>query len=244
LRQELLEHAPVVEYGMPDMRKYERLLEEGRNSRRTIADALEVLRSVAAFNEHDRAEICIGLLRLPSGDVVGLVDVCFNAPLREKACRVSLPTSGAFRAICEGSARRDDFEIARLDGAVVGADATVLLSDGTRLRAVEVLPAPLPYEPTGLDRRIVHHAISSAGAEQRCYRSLREGLPPAQQDMVPDLRFLDCSRVSGLDLPPLKVIAIDVQAADWTLRKLSQQKVADALRQFGMRRPKPRPRVK
>jgi len=58
------------------MRRYVRLSEEGRTSRRTIADALEVLRN-AGFAENDRAETSIGLLNLPSTEVVGLVQsVC------------------------------------------------------------------------------------------------------------------------------------------------------------------------
>ena len=81
------------------------------------------------------------------------------------------------------------------------------------------------------------------GAEDRCYRSLREGLLPPLQAMVPDLRFIDCSRLSGLERPPLKELADQIAEKDWTLRKLSQQKIADALRAFGMRVPKSRPRV-
>ena len=53
----------------------------------------------------------------------------------------------------------------------------VVLADGTNLRAVEVIPAYLPLEPSELDRRIVRHAISMIGAEQRCYRRLGDGLP-------------------------------------------------------------------
>jgi hypothetical protein len=228
---------------MPHMRQYQRLFEESRNSRRTIADALDILREVADFKDHHRAEIRIGPLRLSSGDVTGLVYVVFNAPSREKVFIVSLPTSAQCRAICQGSSRRDYFEIDRLHGAVVDAKANVRLPDGTKLRAVDVVPTRLPYNPTELDWRIVHYTISMIGAEERCYRSLREGLPPQLQGMVPDRRFLDCSRLPGLELPPLKEIVGRIAEKDWTLRKLSPQKIADSLRTFGMRVPKPRPRV-
>jgi hypothetical protein len=42
------------------MRPYERLSEERRNSRRTIADAIEVLRDKAGFAKDDHAQIRIG----------------------------------------------------------------------------------------------------------------------------------------------------------------------------------------
>jgi hypothetical protein len=228
---------------MHHMKQYQRLCEESRNLRRTIADAVDVLREIADLNEHSRAEVRACPLRLPSGDLTGLVDVLFDVPFREEVSIVSLPTSARFRAIFEGSSRPDYFEISRLDGAIVGTEANVLLTDGTKRRAVEVIPTRLPINPTELDWRIVHHTISIIGAEDRCYRNLREGLPPHLQDMIPDRRFIDCSRLSGLDLPPLKVIASLIAERDKTLCKLSPQTVADALRKFGMRLPSPRPRL-
>ena len=66
------------------MRQYERLAEQDRLSRRTIMDALEVLRQIADFQADDHAEIHIGLLKLPSAAVVGLVDMAFVAPRQEQ----------------------------------------------------------------------------------------------------------------------------------------------------------------
>jgi hypothetical protein len=58
------------------------------------------------------------------------------------------------------------------------------------------------------------------------------------------MRFLDCSKLSGLKLPSLKRIARAIGRKDWTLRNLSHQKIADALRMFGIRVPRARPRVR
>jgi len=225
------------------MREYEWLENESRASRRTVADGVELLREFAAFDEDEHAEIRVGPLQLPSGDLVGLVNILFDSPLREKVYVASLPTATRFCAICPGTSERDCFEIFRLDGGVVDAQANVLLRDGMRLRAVEVLPFRLPYEPTELDWRIVHHTVYIIRAQERCYRSLRDGLPPGLQHMMPDRRFLDCSRLHGLNMPPLKVIASLIAERDKILRKFSPQKVADALRTFGVRVPRPRPRV-
>jgi hypothetical protein len=225
---------------MHSVSESQRLLEKDRSSRRTIADAIEVLRQACDFNSQDRAEIRIGPLRLSSGDVVGLVDV--RLPVRDNVFIVSLPTSSQFSAICPRASQRDCFEIFRLDGAVVGFDGNVVLKDGAALGAVEVIPTRVLHDPTELDWRIVQLTVAMIGAENLCYRSLRAGVPQPQQDMVPDLRRLDCSKLYGLDLPPLKEIAFYIGEQDRTLRKLAPQKIADALRKFGMRVPKPRPR--
>jgi hypothetical protein len=227
---------------LPNMPEHHRLFEERRNLRRTLADAIEVLRKHCDFGEEDRAQIRIGPLPLPSTELVGLVDVMFTDLVRDKIYIVSLPSSARFRAFCSGASRRDHFEISRLDGAVVKGSGAVLLTDGVNLHAVEVIPTHLPYEPTELDWRIVCSTIAIIGAEERCYRSLRTGLPFPQRDMVPDWRAIDCSRLFGLELPPLKRLAHDIREKDWTLRKLSDQAIADALRKFGMRVPKSRPR--
>jgi hypothetical protein len=230
-----------VECGMPLMRQYNTLFED-RNSRRTIADVVDVLHQVAGFGEHDRAQIRIGPLRLPSGDVTGLVGIFFDASDPEQGYAAWLPTSDHCRAIPHGSSQRHRFEILRLVGAVVDAEANVQLADGTRLRALEVQRTRMPNEPTELDWRIVHYTLEFIGATH-CYRALWGGVPPPEHHLVPDLRFLDCSRLSDLDVPSLEAIANYIAKKDPTLRKLSRQKIADALRTFGIRLPTARPRV-
>ena len=113
--------------------------------------------------------------------------------------------------------------------------------NGAVLRAVEVIPAKLPLKPSDLDWRIVHHVVSIIHAEDRCYRSLREHAKPKCLDvpgeMIPDTRFLDCSALDGLKLPSLKHLAKQIGKKDPALKRLSRQKIADALRKFGMRIP-------
>jgi hypothetical protein len=201
--------------GMHSVSESQRLFEKDRSSRRTIADAIEVLRQACDFNSQDRAEIRVGPLRLSSGDVVGLVDARF--PVRDNVFIVSLPTSSQFSAICHRASQRDCFEIFRLDGRLQG---NVVLKDGATLGAVEVIPTRVLFDPTELDWRIVQLAVAMIGAENLCYRSLRAGVPQPQQDMVPGLRRLDCSKLYGSGLPPLKQIAFYIGEQDRTLRKL------------------------
>jgi hypothetical protein len=206
-------------------------------------DVLQVLRDSVGLIDDDRVEIRIGPLRLPSNQVVGLVQVFFDVPGGQKIYIVSLPTSTQFKAHRPGCSKRTHFDIRRLDGATADSRGEVVLSDGTILRAVEIIPARLFVEPSDLDWRIVHHTISIIGAEERCYRHLGHGLPLPYCDMVPDMKVLDCSKLHGLKLPSLKHIAGQIAHKDWTLKKLSQQKIADTLREFGMRFPARRPRV-
>jgi hypothetical protein len=217
------------------MRRHVRLQEERRTKRRTVADALDVVGRDLTPNEILRGQIEIARLQLPSGECTALVDVVFP----DLGCRVSLPTSARFRALSETDSRREEFEISRLDGAEVWFDGCVLLADGTRLRAVEVIRTHLPYRPSDLDERILRHVISLTGSDH-CYRSIREGLPEQLQPQVPDLRALDYGRVREIQAPPLKVIRAYLDH-DPTLR-VSEQKISDALATFGVRVPRRRPR--
>jgi hypothetical protein len=214
-----------------------RLGEEGRTSRRTVADALEVVRRVVGLDEVPRAQLRIGLLRLPSGKRTALV----NAIFPDLGCVVSLATSARFRGRTGSSSRHMELEISLLDGAEVCSDSSILLVDGTRLRAVEVVPTRLPYKPSKLDEQVLRHVISLTKADN-CYRSIREGLPENLQDEVPDLRALDYSRVRTIQAPLLKVIRAFIEDHDPGLQ-VSTQKIADALATYGIRVPRPRQRA-
>ena len=215
-----------------------RLREGDRAKRRTVADAVDIVVREFSLSASPSAQIAIGPLPLPSGRRVGLVDVNFPDFGRV----VSLPTSILFKARNRERAENVETDIFLLDGAKIGADLSVVLTDGTRLRAVEVIPAPLPYSPSELDKRILKHVIAFAGADH-CYRSIREGLPPEEAELLPDMRAIDYSRVREIKLPAggLKVIRGYITDNDPTL-KVSMQKISDTLSTFGIRRPHRRPR--
>lgn len=220
------------------MKKHERLAERDRLSRRTAMDALEVLRKEAGLREEDRAEFHIGLMRLPSRDIVGLVDIHFDSPARKTVCCVSLPTASHFSAIPDNFPVSRRYEIARLDSASIDGRGRVQLNDGTKVRAVKIEElACLPIKPSCLDWRIVHLTLELVGA-RHCYRSLREDFPPDQRNMVPDVHFLDVARVSDLVLPPLRDIAAFIAGR---YKKVSGQQIANSLRKFGIRHPQARP---
>jgi hypothetical protein len=136
-----------------------------------------------------------------------------------------------------------------LDGAIVGPQG-VDLASGDRIRAVELVPARLPYELSELDETIVHLAISMVpGAEDRCYRDLGEDLSVSERDGIPSLRFLDFSKLSersgraALDIPYLKVIGGKFEQLYPDRKTPSEQKIADALEKAGIRAPRRRPKA-
>lgn len=162
-------------------------------ARTTIADAIDVLQVNTRFGDSDNATIRVGGIRLPSGQAAGLVCVTFKGQSGSEAFIVRLRSANYFQAFEQGVQGKRVFEIELLDGATVDGRGNTVLSNGRRIRAVEVIPELLPYELTDLDLRIVHLTISMIGAEDRCYRSLRSGVPEAHQEALPDHRFLDFS---------------------------------------------------
>lgn len=207
-------------------------------TRRTIADALNVLAARIAFKSSDRAQIEISPLALPWGELAWLLFVVFESE------REPLPCSSKFHAIRAGSERTEIFETSRLKDATVDGRSQVTLNDGTQLRAVEILPAISNVEPSELDYFIVHALVQFNKAEAWCYRNLADDLPPGlREEVTADLRFLDFNRLHELKIPGLKELAGFVADTTPDLPPISEQKVADALKTFGLRIPRPRPRV-
>jgi hypothetical protein len=215
------------------MRNYERLLEDKRTSRRTVADAIAVLEQSAAFGSDDTATIQVGRLQLPSGEVAGLVQVIFDLPCSEQSYVVSLPSSTHFYSRRSNSAPQ---EVELLHQALVDSRAEVVLATGTSLHAVELVPARLPVEPTELDYRIVYATIAFTGGRQTGCRKLRD--EPSLQDVIdqiPDLQFLDLLRVQNLPIPSLDSIAAYLRQTGPDLPVPSNEKIASALLNFGLR---------
>jgi hypothetical protein len=218
-----------------EQRQYVLLQDERRKHRRTIADALEVVRQEKLGLEEfapGRVEV------VPIFDTgIDLVNVVFP----QFGYRVSLPSSARFMARTETSCEREFFDIRRLEAAEVCSDGSVKLVNGTQLKAVEIIPTYLPYKLSNIEQKIVSAYISIMNADGYCYRSLREGLPEHLQDQVPDIRALDFSRLRTLKPPPLKVICIDIRQKCPEL-SVSDQKIAAALEKAGARVVESRPR--
>ncbi|MBR1153975.1 hypothetical protein [Bradyrhizobium sp. JYMT SZCCT0428] len=221
------------------MSEYEVLGEKEWKKRRTIADAIDVLQKSVGFNGDDRGEIQLGRMRLPSGDVVSLTWVSFESAAHRKTFIVKLPTATKFKATLQAELLIDD--IGRLEGATLDEKGNVELQDGTLMRAVEITPALLPYGVSALDLTIVALTISQMDALDKCSYSTGEVFFGHPED-DPYVGFIDCSKLAGLDVPQLKVIKAHIADRAPEFATVSEQKIADTLRKFGMRIPAKRSR--
>ncbi|MCJ9700816.1 hypothetical protein [Bradyrhizobium sp. SHOUNA76] len=210
------------------MARLEWLQQEECENRRSIADAVNVLPEHAIFDRVRTVEISVGRLRLSSNQIVGLVGIFVENAAAQTISLVALPSAKQFRARPEGSQELETFDIFRLDRATVDGRGTVELVDGTLLRAVEVVPALLPYNVTDLDWRILHHIIAMMKAEQECYTYPIRFAQPSDA--------LDCSKLPALrgKVPPRKEILRYIAKQDPALKVPSRQKIDDTLHKFLM----------
>ena len=165
------------------------LMDEGRKSRRTIADAIETMRLVSSsFPANARLAIRTSPLRLPSGDVPFVTQVV----CAELRLAVSLPTSKKFRAKgarTPATLEFEEFETCLLDGAsaeIIDEQCEVVLSDGRRLRGVQVIPCYLPpcgdgqrqMDALRLHEEVIGLVVAMCNAQDRCYRYVDKDLLP------------------------------------------------------------------
>jgi hypothetical protein len=132
-----------------------------------------------------------------------------------------------------------------LDQAIVDFNGVVTLLDGRRLRAVEIIPAQMPYDLSELDFKIIHTTLSMIeGAENRCYRDIRDSLPESSREALPSLHLLDFSQLTeGPGRPALAVPLLKQIRARFEGTLPSEQKISDALEKAGIRIPECRHRA-
>ena len=157
--------------------------------RRTIADAIEVLSRKTGFSNNTEAVVEISGLCLRSGRETSIVGVV----CRQLGLIVPLPSSSHFSGIRSDTSTRQTFEISKLSKAVVNASCQVTLTDGLKLRGVEVLPDRLPEDFSKEHMAIVDAAVRFMGVEHRCYRYIDPVL-------LPNIRSVDFSTLAGRKL--------------------------------------------
>jgi hypothetical protein len=207
-----------------------RLIDAGRDSRRSIADAIDVLRNLPGFSEGMQATVMVRPLPLADGNRTGLIQLVCEA----QGFAVSLHSAAHFRAIRTCAFDPEPFEIGLLDGARVDSAGNVTLTCGTHLHKVEVAPTFIPIELTPAEERIVVWTIRCFHPRKRCFRSL-----PNPRILRPLRRrtgavWLDYGTLPSLTLPALKEI-------EYALKDMhgfgdcSRQPIANALARAGIR---------
>lgn len=200
----------------------------GRRSMRSVADALEALLKDGHLVDGSLLELRTSPLPSQTDEAPSLVFVVCHADPSKKSWGVALPTSWEFTGRSLQTGTPGTFEISCLDQAKIDEDGTVTLSDGTRLKAVEVIPASLPWQLTELQKRIVYWTIKFTESEGDFYRYG----PP-----TPDLTWLDYAALRDVEVPKLEAIVQFVADNEPTL-KINRQTVANALGACGMRVPR------
>jgi hypothetical protein len=206
------------------------LIDAGRTSRRTIADALDILRAHPRFSERMQAEVRVRPWQLPSGTWTASIQlVCAT-----QGFAVSLPSSTHFYGIRSRAFGPERFEIARLHGAIVDADCNVTLQCGVHLHNVRVVPTFIPPKLTYDEERIVVWTIRHFHPRKRCFRYW----PNVQVNRPLRVKGvggrLDYSTLPALKLPSLKQIVNYLRDMPG-FGNYSPQTIASALARSGMR---------
>lgn len=201
----------------------------GRRTMRSIADALEALRGEGLLEDCSHLEIRTSPLPSLTDEAPSLVIVVCHLDPPEKPWGVALPSAWEFRGRAPGESVPEIFDVSRLDRARVAEEGTVKLSDGTDLRAVEVIAASLPHKLTELQKSIVYWTIKFTGSEDDCYRYG----PPTH-----DLTWLDYAALRKLEIPKLAPLVRFI--AEKTRLIINRQTVAYTLAVCGVRVPQQR----
>jgi hypothetical protein len=201
-----------------------------KHLRRTIADALELLRAEANFSDEDHAEISVA--PLPITTCAQSVALLFKTNLVTSI--VMMPSTEQFQAFRPGESRHQTWDIRHLHKAVVHGAGAVRLTDGTLLKAVEIIVADLPWRLTPLDYLIMKHALAAMGLQEDSFRrSLREGVPEKYRETVPDLRWWDFAKLAQVRAPAFKIFQRYLERERSSF-SVSRQKYFEALTKAGM----------
>jgi hypothetical protein len=90
-----------------------RLIDAGRENRRSIADAIDIFRNLPGFSESMQATVRAMPWQLPDGNWTALIQLICEA----QGFVVSLPSAPQFRAIRNTAFGSEPFQIGRLEMA-------------------------------------------------------------------------------------------------------------------------------
>src|ERR1700754_4701692 len=188
------------------MQRYVTLAEGNKHNRRSVADAIDLLTAHADFRANNLAKIHTLLLPLPTKERLFQLCVVFENSATETMFLVWLPTSSCFKGKSLDKGQVDELETVDLDGASIDLEGNVFLTTGAQLRAVEVIPATLPYDLSDLEWRILECTIKYMKIEDMVVRTFGEELDLDVRATLPVIRRIDFQRLKGFEVPPLKVL--------------------------------------
>lgn len=213
--------------------QYVHLGEREKHNRRSVADAIELLVTDTGFRHKNHATIRTVPFPFPAKWPLTQLCVVFEHFDRQQTFLVWLPTSSHIKARTAESRNSAKSDTVILDGAQVDIDASVWLSNGTQLRAVEVVPANLPYELSNLDWQIIESTIKLMKIGHLVMRTFGEELDDDVRETLPQIRRVDFLRLKEHQPPPLKVIQHFIETEG--VGHISFEKLSSTLSKCGMR---------
>jgi hypothetical protein len=215
--------------------KYVPLAEGNKHNRRSLADAIELLNAHAGFHTNDRATIRTSQLLLAAKEPIFQLCVIFQGPGSDVTFLVSLPASSHCTTVASETNALETIGTFNLDDASVDYYGNVVLTNGTQLKAVGVIPTPLPYELSELDGHILRHTIGFLGIGDRVFRTLGEELDSETRTTLPAIRAIDFQRLQGRKMPLLKQLRNSMADSGEFPNIPSLQKLSTTLSKCGMR---------
>jgi hypothetical protein len=200
---------------------------DGRNSMRSIADALEKLRELGDLRGTGNVECKTLPIQLPNGRVSGLVSVI--GPRQDNGRRwiIRMPSAAKFSAMSTTKVRQT-FEIGMLNGAISDQDGNVTLHNGQHVHGVELIPVPVHYDFDSTQHAIVWHALKLLGKLDECWRSVDDKL-------LPGIKCLDYSKILHIQIQGRKQLLHDIGKH---VSGVSASFIAKTLAAAGMRGPR------
>jgi hypothetical protein len=215
--------------------KYVPLAERNKHNRRSLADAIELLNAHAGFHTNDRATIRTSQLRVAAKEPIVQLYVIFQSLSSKVTFLVSLPASSHCTSMAPETNTFETIATLSLNDALVDYWGNVVLTDRTQLKAVGVIPTPLPYELSNLDCQILRHIIRFMKIDDEVFRTLGEELDSEIRTTLPEIRAIDFQRLPGRKIPLLKQL-INSMADSGDFPKVpSVQKISTTLSKCGMR---------
>jgi|SRR3954463_3728121 hypothetical protein len=203
---------------------------DGRTSMRSLADALEKLRRDDGLTDDETVEIRAQAFAVPDGGNVAFVAVVLRRS--EGAMTVvHMPVSQLLFTAVSTHGERLSYPIQALHEAISDVHGNVSLSDGRFIHSVDLTPSAWPRAFTARDDRIVRHAITYLGKEDKCYGS-------PYPDVLPDMRLLRYDQVRRLRVKPFAALERYILER---MPDTSPGEIKSALRRAGTRFPHARP---
>jgi len=199
---------------------------DGRNSMRSLADALEKLRELGALGGTGNIECNSLPIQLPNGRVSGLVSVI--GPRQDNGRRwiIRMPSAAKFSAMSTTKVRQT-FEIGMLNGAISDQDGNVTLHNGQHVHAVDLIPVLAHYDFDSTQHAILWHALKFLGKLDACWRSVDDKL-------LPGIKLLDYSAIANISVQGRKQLLYDIGKHVG----VSASFIANTLAAAGMRGPR------